>query len=85
MHWCISYSDDSDKNCVICNTKQAPNTISIDEPEENLQLDSFVFFDYLFSRAYCFWCERKSCVSFVLICFSFGVIIKRWTESLSNF
>ena len=37
--------------------------------EKNLQLDSFVFFDYLFSRAYCFWCERKSCVSFVLICF----------------
>ena len=52
--------------------------------EKNLQLDSFVFFDYLFSRAYCFWCERKSCVSFVLICFSYSMFTKRGTESLSE-
>ena len=41
-------------------------SLAIDVYEKNLQLDSFVFFDYLFSRAYCFWCERKSCVTFVL-------------------
>ena len=43
--------------------------------EKNLQLDSFVFFDVI-SRAYCFWCERKSCVSFVLVCFSYSMFMK---------
>ena len=35
-------------------------------PEKNLLLDPFVFFDYLcFHVRIVFWCERKSCVSFV--------------------